>query len=131
MLALIFGAITGFGASMLRAIAVSLMSLFTWYFGRRLHPVRAICYAAAILLFLNPTQFLDLGWQFSFLAYAGIVVFAPVATRYFYGAEKPNPVAGSIIQSISAQVLCLPVTLYNFGQVALLGVFLNLIISRK
>ena len=129
LLSLLFGALTGFGASMSRATVASLFSLVTWYFGRKLHPVRAICYTATIMLAIKPSWFLDLGWQFSFLAYAGIVIFAPVVTRYFYGDAKPNLLAASIIQSISAQLLCLPITLYNFGKVALLGIFLNLIIS--
>ncbi len=129
ILMLVFLALTGFSPSLARAGLVTTFSLVFGYVGRKIHPLRAILYAAAISLIIEPRYFLNLAWQLSFLSFIGITVVAPVLISFFYGGKAPSFIGASIIQSLSAQMLCLPVTLMNFGSVSIIGVLANLLIS--
>lgn len=123
-----FISITGCSASMIRAGIIAGLSLFAWYFGRHFHPARIILYAVAITLLCNPGYIQDLGWWLSFAAYAGIMFISPLITSYLYGEQKPSAVSDMTIQSIAAQMMCLPISIYSFGYFSVLGVFAGLII---
>ena len=126
---MLFVSIAGLSASMMRASFMSLATLFAWYFGRKIHPGRIIIYTAAISLLLSPNLTANIAWQLSFASYAGIAFFAPVLTRYLYGKRKSNFFSSSIITSISAQISCLPLSIYHFGSFSIIGVFATLIIA--
>ena len=124
-----FVAIAGFSPSLARAGIVTVLSLIAWYFGRRFHPGRIIIYAATISLLINPSYISNLAWQLSFLSYIGILIVAPILTRYFFDKKVPGFLASTIIQSTSAQILCLPVLIYSYGEFSILGIVANLLIS--
>jgi competence protein ComEC len=123
-----FVSITGLTASMFRAAFLTLISLLAWYFGRKMYPMRAILYIAALSLLINPGYISDLAWQLSFSSYLGIIFLAPLLLDYFYGKDSPSFIASTCIQSISAQLLCLPISIYNFGAFSIVSLFSNLLI---
>lgn len=49
--------------------------------------------------------------------------------RFLYGSCKPNSFANALIVSISAQLFCLPISIYNFGMFSVAGIIVGLIIS--
>ena len=119
----------GCSPSLVRAGSVTLLSLVFWYYGRRFHPLRILVYAAAVSLFVDPRYIGTIAWQLSFSAYAGIILLTPILSCYFYGKKRPGFLAGSILSSISAQAFCLPLGIYYFGKLPLLGIVMNLLIS--
>ena len=127
---LFFVSIAGMSASMMRASMMTLLSLGAWYFGRRFHPARLLVYVAAVTLIIAPRQMFSVAWQLSFASYVGIIFIAPILTRFLYGLKyKPGYIAASIIASVSAQACCLPISIYNFGAVSLVGILAVLITS--
>ena len=124
---IIFISITGFSASMLRAGIVIALSLFASYFGRKFHPARLLLYAASITLLYKPQLCLNIGWQLSFASFTGLLFFAPLITDYFFG-EDIGMISQSLIQTISAQLFCLPISIYTFGSFSPIGLISNLII---
>ena len=125
----IFISIAGFSPSLARAGIVLILTLVAWYFGRRFHPLRVLLFAATISLFINPNYIGMIAWQLSFAAYSGIVLISPILCSYFYGDKRPGFLASSIIASVSAQLLCLPLMVFYFGKIPILGIFVNLVIS--
>ena len=125
----VFVSITGMSASIMRAGLMSILSLLFWYFGRKFHPARLLLYTATISLAVSPNYLTSVAWLLSFTAYFGIIFFAPVLTKFLYGNEKPNSIASSIIMTISAQLFCLPISIYNFGMVSLVGILAGLLIT--
>lgn len=123
-----FIAITGLSPSMFRAGLVSILSLLTWYVGRSFHPGRILLLAAAITLVIDPLYILDIGWQLSFASFAGILLISPLATKYFYADAKPKLIPGVLIETLSATIMTLPLTIYYFGHISLLSVFANICI---
>lgn len=124
-----FISITGFTSSMVRAALVSALSLSTWFFGRKFHPAKLLILVASITLLINPHYIQDLGWLLSFGSFAGIMLVGPLLLKYFYGDKKPNFIARMIIETLSAQICCLPILLFFFGSFSILGIFANILIT--
>ena len=145
VLVVLFVCMVGFSATMVRAGLVSLLSLVAWYFGRHFLPGRLLIIVAAITLMYSPTYVLDVGWQLSFAAFAGILVVGPRLTHFFYsdkrqeglnlknqhllkGSKGPNFIAAMLIETVAASLLCLPILIYTFGQFSLISLLANLFI---
>ena len=125
----IYISITGFTPSMARAGLMTALSLWAWYYGRKFHPVRLILYVMALSLIYDSSLITNLAWQLSFASYAGIIFITPVLIKFFYGEKQPGFVANIIVASISAQLFCLPLTLYYFGSIPLLALVANVLIT--
>lgn len=123
-----FVSVVGLSPSMLRAALVSSLSLLAWYFGRKFHPVRLLLYAATLSLLASPNYLLNLGWQLSFASFAGIMLLGPIFTRYLYRRQDPPALAAALIETLAAQLSCLPLTLANFGSFSGVGLFANLLV---
>ncbi len=125
---LIFMSMVGFSPSILRAGVMAILTLISWYVGRKITPIRLIIMVAAFTLMLNPLFLTNLGWLLSFASYAGIMLVMPIFTKFFYGEKKPKFVASVILATLSATIMTLPITLYYFGQVSIISVVANLLI---
>ena len=56
------------------------------------------------------------------------MILGPKITRFFYGKREPGFVAGTILTTLSATIMTLPITLYYYGQVSLISAIANLLI---
>ena len=125
---LFFMAMVGWTPSILRAGIMSIMTLVTWYVGRRIAPFRMIVLVMAGTLLINPMFVINLGWLLSFASFGGIMILGPKLTKYFYGEKKPGFLGETIVTTLSATLLTLPITLYYYGTVSLISVIANLLI---
>lgn len=128
---MIFGfmAITGLSPSMTRAGLVSALSLLAWYYGRKFHPIVLLMIAIAVTVVINPSYaWGDLGWQLSFASFAGVMILAPLACRYFFGDEKPIFIAQILIETMSAFIVTAPILIMAFGQLSNVSLFSNLLV---
>ena len=112
-----FTLLTGAGASMLRAAAM--FSLF--YIGRALHrstdKYHIWAISAFLLLLWNPYQLFDVGFQLSYLAVLGIVLFYYRIYKLLYFKSKILKYAWQTVAvGLAAQLTTLPISLYYFGQ---------------
>lgn len=120
--------IVGLAPSMTRAGLVCILGLFTWYIGREFHPWRLLLIVAAITILISPMYIIDLGWLLSFASFAGILIFGPHLTHFFYADRQPNFLAATLLETISASLLCIPIILYFFGTISLVSLAANLLI---
>lgn len=124
-----FIAITGMSPSMSRAGLVSGLSLAAWYYGRRFHPIVLLSVAIAITVVINPSYaWGDLGWQLSFAAFAGVMILAPLASRYLFGDNKPGAVSQILVETVSAQIVTAPILIAGFGQISNVAIISNILI---
>ena len=120
--------IVGLAPSMARAGLVSILSLLAWYVGREFKPWRILLIVAGTTLLISPTYIIDLGWLLSFASFAGILILGPTLTTFFYGNKKPNILGATILETLSASLLCTPIILYFFGSLSLISLAANLLI---
>jgi len=126
----LFIGVIGLTPSALRAGLVAGISLLATYFGRDLRPGRLILYAAAVTILINPSYPTNLSWLLSFASFMAILLLAPAFAVHFYGPDKkPSTLASLLIASVSATLLTAPILLFYFGQLSLISVLANLLIS--
>ncbi len=125
-----FIAITGFSSSMSRAGLVSMLGLIAWYYGRKIHPLVLLSFAAAITAMLHPGYVWgDIGWYLSFTAFAGVLIMAPLINNFFWDKEqKPHAIRQLVIETLSAQVMTLPIILLVFGYFSAYALAANVLV---
>ena len=121
--------ITGLGISVIRASLMFSIFALGQPFKRRLNGINNLAFAAFVILLFNPFQIYDIGFQLSFLAMAGILLFYP---RIYPIYEAPNWFVNHIWQiiaiSVSVQISILPILLFNFHQFPLYFLLTNILI---
>lgn len=128
-LMLAFLSLTGISPSLLRAGVVSGLVLWASHFGRRFHPVRLLLYSAAISGLYNPMIYAEVAWQLSYASYAGIILISPLIGHLLYGKRSSGFLADSLIVTFSAQLACIPLSIYYFGAFSVLGFLANLLVA--
>jgi competence protein ComEC len=124
-----FVQITGFSPSMSRASIIALLSLFAWYFGRKIHPLVLLPFSAAATVAINPSfAWGDIGWLLSFMAFVGVIILGPLLQAYFWGDRKPNAIRQITVETLSAQICTLPIIIYVFGAYSPLSPLANVLI---
>jgi competence protein ComEC len=128
-LMVLFTLVTGFSASIVRAALVSGLSLLAWYYGRRFKPALLIAGTAAAMALWNPFYlWSDIGWYLSFLAFFGVLLLAPLLGSLI-GRGKPLKLVGALLaETIAAQIMTLPIIMYIFGRVSLVGLLANILV---
>lgn len=125
-----FVLVAGFSPSMTRAGLVTGLSLAAWYYGRRIHPLVLLPFAAAITVIINPSYLWgDIGWYLSFGAFAGVLVLAPLLQHYFWGADyRPGIIMETFIGTTSAQIATMPIILLSFGTYSSYALLANMLV---
>lgn len=124
-----FLGVTGLSPSMSRAALVTSLSLVAWYYGRVVHPVTLLLTAAAVTAGWNPLYIWgDLGWYLSFLAFAGVMLGAPLLQRFIFQKRKVPQLAQIGIETLCAELATLPLTLLVFGSVSMVGLLANVLV---
>ena len=124
-----FIAVTGMSPSMSRAGLVAGLSLLAWYYGRKFHPVILLSIAIGVTVLSRPSYaWGDVGWQLSFAAFAGVMIFAPLLQRYYFGNTNPGIVRQILGETFSAWICTLPILMYSFGLISNLAIVANLLI---
>lgn len=125
-----FIGLTGASASIVRAAVISGLGLAAWYVGREVRPMVLILLAAALTAGVYPIYiWSDIGWYLSFLAFFGILMLAPQIFRRFWGERRPPVLAQVAIETLCAEIMTIPLVLFIFGQVSLIGLVANVLVA--
>src|SRR4051812_38412561 len=117
--------LAGAGPSLQRAGVMGAAGIVALTASRPASRSYALLLAAAATLALNPRVSGDPGWQLSFAAVAGILVFAP-PLREALGA-LPRALADGVAITISATLFTAPLLAHHFGSVPLAPLPANLL----
>lgn len=124
----VFVLITGFSASIVRAAIVSGLALFAWYYGLRIRPIVLIAVTAAGTAYVNPFYaWGDLSWYLSFLAFFGVLIVAPMIHSRF-SKNEPKIISSVLLETLSAELMTLPLILAYFSQLSLVAPLANLLV---
>lgn len=119
---LLYGVMTGFSVSSIRAIAMFLLQMLAVSVGRTYDMITAIALAAILLLLSQPRYIFHSGFQFSFLCVVGISLLQPVL------CNVRSRLLQKLLAGISMTVVTLPVYLGCFYQLPVYSVLLNFIV---
>jgi competence protein ComEC len=123
-----FSLLAGAGPSIIRsAVMFSFLALGS-LINRKGNGLNTLLLAALVLLVWNPFWLWDVGFQLSFAAVGGIMLFyRPVYTLWIPRNKIVNYLWQGAAVSLAAQVLTTPLSLYHFHQFPLLFLLANII----
>jgi competence protein ComEC len=136
----IYTILVGAEASVVRAAVMGSLFLFTSrWLGRPNFPYASLFFAALVMTLLNPMTLWDVGFQLSFAATLGLMLYADPFTqwtqrRLVRTMERPlaNRVMGvlseAVLLTLAAQILTLPLMIGYFRQLSLISLPANAMI---
>lgn len=151
----LFVFLTGASASVVRAAIMGILVLFARQEGRIYQMTNALIFAGAVMIFQNPKILrFDAGFQLSFLATVGLVYLAPKIENFsdktsdkikelIYGRDYPKKkfvkemrlkqeksidFKKILVETLSAQIMVLPLLIYLFGQISIISPVANIFI---
>ena len=127
-----YGMMTGGGVSTMRAVCMFLLSVGAKIAGRIYDMPTGMAVAAILILVENPAYLLDGGFWLSFGSVIGIGCVWPVVQEELGNLEKEDNAGKKILWSFLAsgvvQFTTLPIVLWFYGEVSVMGIFLNLLV---
>lgn len=122
---LAYTTLTGPGISVVRAGIMFVLKVGADLCGRVYDVKNAFILAMSGVILWRNEAFLDIGFQLSFGAIAGIIFLYP----FLYDEKKEHVLLyKEILSGIAIQIATLPVMLYQFSEIPLYAIFLNLLI---
>lgn len=128
--------LVGANASVVRAALMGTLSLFAVQVGRRQQGLNTLAFVGALMAVFNPLVLWDVGFQLSFFATLGLVlygeVFLQVAEKFFahfFPVTNTGKIsqffADFVLLTFAAQLTTLPIVAYQFKQVSLVSFAAN------
>jgi competence protein ComEC len=119
----------GLGATVLRAMLMSLLAILARYLGRPFDALRALFIAAFAMILWNPDLLLyDPSFQLSFMATFGLITLTPFFyTRLGFVTSKYG-LQETVASTLAVQVFLLPILIYMSGFVSLVSFIVNILI---
>lgn len=124
--------LVGADAAVVRAAIMGTLSLFALQVGRRPQGLNTLAFVAAIMALINPLVLWDVGFQLSFFATLGLILYGgpcqqtaeKVIARSFplSNAQKiAKLLADYVLLTLTAQLTTLPIMAYQFKQISLVS----------
>ncbi len=124
MLLVLYALLCGLRAPVVRALAMALVLLWC---GRGAERGRLLCLVLAGMLCVRPLWLLDIGFQLSFGAAAGLLCLLPACRRALPGF-LPAPVAEGAAVTLAAQLAVVPLEVCYFHQLSLISLVSNIVL---
>ena len=117
----IYAILSGATPSVLRACLMAML-FFRFYYGKKeCQRLWSIGIVYLLLLFIQPNMLFNIGFQLSFAVTFSIIMSLPIFQKY------PQQNMQLFIISVVCQLAALPILLYHFYEVSVLGIFLNVL----
>lgn len=127
--------LTGGAPSILRAALMAVAFMAARLLGRVSRPLNTLGLASLMILLVSPNYLFDIGFQLSVASVAGILMlYVPLHERlmkrcnWIASNRFVRAVATTLIVSFAAQAFTLPIVLYHFGYVSLVGLLANVVV---
>lgn len=125
-IAFLYVIFTGASSSTIRSYIMIFIMSFALVVRRNYNPLSSISLAGIILLILYPYDLFSLGFDLSFLATLGIILFNKKLNKKLY--KLPKNLREALAVSISAQILTFPIIIYSFNEFSLNFIIGNIIV---
>jgi len=126
---IIFVAVVGPSASVIRAAIMGALVVFAKNSGRLVDIKGPIAFAALAMVIHDPSAIaLDAGFSLSFLALFGIVFISPKIKDLLFKKENPGGIKSAFAECLSAELAVAPALMVFFGSVSWFSFIPNLMI---
>ncbi len=129
---LFFLFMTGVSPSVFRAVVMALVVITGYLTNRSVNGYNAIAVSAIILLLIDPNTLFDPGFQLSYTAVLGMMTFGSYFVEQINKLNIKNKLLKGVLYlvfvSVAAQIGTLPLSLFYFGKLSVIGLLANIII---
>jgi len=126
---LAFALLVGLSATVLRASVMAILLLIARGTGRTYAVLRALVLAGVAMLMVNPYLLVhDPGFQLSFLATLGLILFSPYIETKLTRVPERFGIRSLVAATLGTQIIVLPLLLFHTGMVSLIAVVTNLLV---
>ena len=132
----VFVALVGASAAVLRAAVMGILGLVAALGGRRAEVTRLLALTAAGMVLWNPFILVDdLGFRLSFSATAGLIYMSSYVEEFFKKIRiydfipEVFSIREAFLTTMSAQTFSVPVILMSFGRVSLIAPLANVMVA--
>ena len=127
---IVFTLFVGASAAVVRACIMGLIALVALNSERKGQITMTLLLTASIMILWNPLILIqDVGFQLSFLATMGLIYVSPLLEPWFQWLPKTLGIRESILLTLSAQIMALPIILLNFQNLSLVSPLANLLVA--
>lgn len=124
-----FAILSGLSASIIRASIMGILVVFSKNLERYIPNHLVLIYSIIIMAIINPLSiFYDIGFQLSFLATMGLIYISPILINRLKFIPQYFSLQEIISTSLSAIIMTLPISLYNFHTLPIFALLSNVII---
>ena len=132
----LYTVLVGATPSVVRAAIMGGLAVFARQLGRRQNGLNSLAATAAVMAVFNPLVLWEVGFQLSFAATLGLILYAQPLEDWFTAllarrlpletARKiSSPFSGYMLFTLAAQLTTLPVMAWQFGRISLVSVVAN------
>jgi competence protein ComEC len=124
-----YALLSGFSPAVCRAAVMISMIVIGKAFSRYLNTLNILAVSAFALLLYNPLYIADVGFQLSYLAVGGLIIFQPIVYKWLTFKRKWADKLWALCSvSIAAQVITFPLSAFYFHQFPVYFLISNLFI---
>jgi competence protein ComEC len=124
-----YSLLTGFSPAVCRAAVMLSLIITGKTYSRYINTLNILAVSAFALLLYDPFLITDVGFQLSYLAVAGLIIFQPIVYQWLIFKNKlADKVWLACSVSIAAQVITFPLSAYYFHQFPVYFLVSNLLI---
>lgn len=131
----LYAFLVGGDPAVMRAALMGSLSLFARQIGRRNAGINTLAVVALVMALVNPLTLWDVGFQLSFFATLGLILYAEpfsnITARLIEKISKTdnsavvNIVNDNVILTLAAQVMTIPLMAYYFQRISLVSFIAN------
>ena len=126
---ILFALLVGLSATVMRASLMAILLIVARNTGRTYAVLRALMIALVLMLMWNPYLLVhDTGFQLSFLATLGLILFSPHIEHQLTIVPRFLGVRTFVTATIAAQLAVLPLLLYHTGLVSVVSLVANVLV---
>lgn len=123
-----YAAITGFSPSVSRAALMLSLIIISEQFEQPSESMNMFFTSMFILLLIDPAMMMHIGFQLSYAAVLGIMLFQAPLKKIFHSRYRPVRIIGEMSAvSVAAQLMAMPLCLYHFHQFPVYFLLANLL----
>lgn len=123
---LVYVILVGCPSSLIRAYLSVALAAGLWIHGRNARALDILGFVCLLSLLLDPTAFLSISWQLSFLSVLGILLFQKDYAQFLY--FLPRPLAEALAVGLAATTTTTPILSWQFSEAYPHGILATIVV---
>lgn len=126
---ILYAALAGFSPSIVRAAACITLFFILRLLKRKAWSLKFLIYLAGLILFIDPYTIFDIGFQLSYMATFGLILWSKSIKEKLENLKIPNYFKEILVVTLAVQIFLLPLVIYYFNSLQVWSILANLVFT--